>query len=212
MKQANVKKLTITAMFIALILVLGMTPIGLIPLPLLNATTLHIPVIVGAIVLGPRIGATLGFTFGLMSFWRATTSPTISSFLFSPLVPVPGTEHGSLWAIFIAFVPRILIGIVSYYAFVLGKKLFTTQKTGNLFPVAFAAFCGSMTNTVLVLGSIYLLFRDAYASAMNIASNAVGAFVLTAVGTSGVPEALAAIIFAVAICKPLLKITAKERA
>ena len=40
------------AMFVALQLVLQITGISLIPLPFIKATTLHIPVIIGAVVLG----------------------------------------------------------------------------------------------------------------------------------------------------------------
>ena len=64
------------AMFVALQMVLQLTGIGLIPLPLIRATTLHIPVIVGAVLLGPLAGAILGGTFGLCSMWTATTAAT----------------------------------------------------------------------------------------------------------------------------------------
>ena len=46
------RQLTLTAMFIALVALLGLTPLGLIPLGFINVTILHIPVIIGALVLG----------------------------------------------------------------------------------------------------------------------------------------------------------------
>ena len=52
------------AMFAAVQLLLNVTGIGLIPLPLIKATTLHIPVIIGAVLLGPLGGGILGGVFG----------------------------------------------------------------------------------------------------------------------------------------------------
>ena len=50
------------ALFTAIIFVLGMTPLGMIPLGLIKATSVHIPVIIGALVLGPKYGAVLGLS------------------------------------------------------------------------------------------------------------------------------------------------------
>ena len=38
------------------------------------------------------MGAMLGFVFGASSLITNTISPVISSFVFSPLIPVPGTS------------------------------------------------------------------------------------------------------------------------
>ena len=74
------------AMFVALQLVLQITGIGLIPLPFIKATTLHIPVILGAVVLGPLAGGILGGVFGLCSIWTNTVAPSALSFAFSPVL------------------------------------------------------------------------------------------------------------------------------
>lgn len=60
MKEKNVKSFTLTAMFLAIMIILAVTPLGFIPIGPINATTMHIPVIIASIVLGPRIGAGLG--------------------------------------------------------------------------------------------------------------------------------------------------------
>jgi uncharacterized membrane protein len=59
MKERNVKDFTLTAMFLAIMIILAVTPLGFIPIGPINATTMHIPVIIASIVLGPRIGAGL---------------------------------------------------------------------------------------------------------------------------------------------------------
>ena len=75
-----------TAVIAAIIVIMAFVPfLGYIPLGFMNAATLHIPVIIGAILLGPKYGAFLGLTFGLTSLWKNTFMPNPTSFVFSPL-------------------------------------------------------------------------------------------------------------------------------
>ena len=67
----KLRQLTLTSLFIALVVLFGMTPLGLIPVGTLNATILHIPVIIGVIALGLKPGLILGLAFGLVSTLRA---------------------------------------------------------------------------------------------------------------------------------------------
>ena len=71
-KKTNVRLLTQMALLTALMLVMAFTPLGYIPLPFMNATTMHIPVIIGACLLGPKMGGVLGGLFGITSVVRAT--------------------------------------------------------------------------------------------------------------------------------------------
>ena len=59
--------IVLTALFIALVLLLGLTPIGLIPLGFINVTILCVPVIVGTLFLGLKTGLVLGLCFGGVS-------------------------------------------------------------------------------------------------------------------------------------------------
>ena len=69
MKDNKTKEFVILTFFTALIILMAFTPfIGYIPLVFTKATTIHIPVIIGSIILGPKKGAFLGFIFGLTSF------------------------------------------------------------------------------------------------------------------------------------------------
>ena len=99
------------AMFAAVQLLLNVTGIGLIPLPLIKATTLHIPVIIGAVLLGPLGGGILGGVFGLCSLWTNTMAPSAMSFAFSPFLAT--SLSGALKAVWIALGCRILIGVVA---------------------------------------------------------------------------------------------------
>ena len=64
------------ALMSAIVIVLANTPLGMIHLPIVKATTVHIPVIIGAILLGPSAGAILGFVFGVCSLISNTMAPT----------------------------------------------------------------------------------------------------------------------------------------
>jgi len=198
------------AMFVALQLVLQLTGIGLIPIPPINATTLHIPVIVGAVVLGPLAGAILGGVFGLCSMWKATMAPTPLSFAFSPVLAAEmGGAAGAVKAVWIAFGCRILVGVVSGWLWIGLKKL----KVNDFVALPIVGVAGALTNTGLVMGSIYLLLAPEYAAAQNVAMEAVLGLVMLTVTTNGVAEAIAAAVLVTAVCKALLHVPAlKPRA
>jgi len=89
----NTFRLVLTAFFLAILILLASVPfLGFIPLGIINATTLHIPVIIASIVLGPKLGAFLGGAFGIISMIRSTVIVTPLSFAFSPFIPPIGAE------------------------------------------------------------------------------------------------------------------------
>lgn len=82
--------LTQTSLLAAIIVIMSFTPLGYIPLVVVKATILQVPVIIGSILLGPKIGAVLGGVFGLTSVLQNTIAPTSAlSFLFTPFAPSP---------------------------------------------------------------------------------------------------------------------------
>ncbi len=201
------KRLTLTAIFLAIIILFSFTPLGFINLGFIKATLVHIPVIIGGIVLGPRIGAFLGLSFGLLSMTINTMTPSALSFAFSPFIPVIGTNNGSLWAIVIALIPRILTGVVPYFVY---KWLNSTNKLPDRLSLFISGIAASMVNTLLVMNLIYLLFQDAYSQLKGVAIGA-GLYkaVLSVIFINGVPEALVAGIVVSAITGVLLKIYQK---
>ena len=162
MKSKKTQYMTSMALFLAIEIILVVTPLGYIPIGPLNATTMHIPVIIAGIVLGKKAGAELGFVFGLTSLIKATIQPGITSFCFSPFVTI-GTMSGNYKSLLIAFVPRILLGYLAGFVFEIMKK----NNRENL-GVVVGALTGAITNTVLVLSGIYIFFGEAYASAVGV--------------------------------------------
>lgn len=187
------------ALMAAVELMLVITGIGLIPLPIIKATTLHIPVILGGVLMGPVAGGVLGLVFGLCSMWTNTTAPGLLSFAFSPFMSMSGLS-GALKAIWIAVGCRILIGVVAGILWLVLKKL----KVRDLIALPVVGVVGSMTNTISVMGSIYFLLRPEYAQVKNVGVEAVLGLVMGVVGTSGVAEALAALVLVTAVGKPLV--------
>jgi uncharacterized membrane protein len=201
--RKNTKKMILTSLFGAIILLLNFTPIGYIQLPLIKATIIHVPVIIGSILLGPYVGAGLGFVFGLTSLYNNTFTPTLLSFAFSPAIPVPGMGSGSWAALVVAFLPRVLVGILPYYSFKLLDKLLKGKN--RMFSLSLSGIVGSMTNTILVMNLIYLLFRDAYGKACNLAAGAVYGAVLTIIFTNGLAEAVLAAVITATVCRSVQK-------
>lgn len=101
--RTKTRKLVIISMLSAISIFLGLTGLGFIVIPPVKATIMQIPVIIGAIIEGPIVGAIIGLVFGLFSMYQALVAPTVTSFMF--------------WNPIIALVPRILIGIASYYVY-----------------------------------------------------------------------------------------------
>lgn len=200
-KKSNTRKMVLSALLGGIIILLNFTPIGYIQLPIIKATIIHVPVIIGSIILGPRIGAGLGVVFGLTSLYNNTFAPTLLSFAFSPAITVPGTDSGSWTALLVAFLPRILVGVFPYYIYKFFHKILKAK--GEVVSLAVGGIAGSMTNTVLVMNLIYFLFRDAYGDTFNLAIGAVYKAVLTIVIVNGLPEAIVAAILTAAVCKVL---------
>ena len=177
--------MSIMAMFLAIQIILVVTPLGYLPIGPISATTMHIPVIIAGIALGKKAGAQLGFVFGLTSVLNATFRPTLTSFCFSPFVTIGGIG-GNWMRVLIAFVPRILLG---YLAGLIYEKLYRKGINENVGIIA-GALTGAITNTVLVLGGIYLFFGSAYADAIKVAYDTLIAVLLGVVATNGIAEAI----------------------
>lgn len=197
----STRKLVQLALLAAIIVVLANTPLGMIQLPIIKATTIHIPVILGAILLGPKAGGILGGVFGICSLISNTTAPTLLSFAFSPFMSTSGVP-GMAKALWISIGCRILIGVVAGWLWYALTKL----KVNHLLALPLVGFLGSLTNTILVMGSIYVLFAQQYAQAKEVALTAVFGLVMGTVTASGIPEAIAAAVLVGVIGKALLKL------
>lgn len=241
----NIKKMTIIGILGAISIVLGLTPLGFIPIGPTRATIMHIPVIIGAIIEGPVVGGFIGLIFGLSSMFQAVTNPTPVSFVFlNPLVSI---------------LPRVLIGIITYYVYTwfrkIGKKntliflniiwggiifyllyaIYSNISTGIetlpliidiiliLIVISFVYFTdtrlrdsqldiiistilGSLTNTLGVLGTIYIFHGNAFVDKLGLNPDLTKNIIFGLALTNGIPEAIIGVIITISVISALKRI------
>lgn len=213
-KTGSILGMVQIAIFGAVICLMAFTPfLGYIPLGFTRATIIHIPVIIASVLMGPKKGATLGFLFGLTSFINNTLNPTPTSFVFTPFYSFGGVD-GGIGSIVICFVPRILVGVVPFYVYKLiltisGEE--TRRKGVSSAGLVLAGLAGALTNTLLVMNLIFAFFREAYASANEVAAASVYRFILGVITVNGIPEAIVAGVLTLFIGRVLLKKNVRER-
>ena len=143
------RHLVLTALFIALVMLLGFTPMGMIPLGFINVTILCLPVVIGTIVLGLKTGIILGFSFGTVSALSAFGIVGTPSSLAATLVAA-----NPLLALVLCYVPRLLVPVTVYGVY----KLVAAGKDESRTALPFAAAAGSLCNTILYLGLMLLFY------------------------------------------------------
>ena len=146
MKQKNkLFSLTLTAAFLAIIVIMAFTPIGYLKAGVIEITLLVLPVALGAITVGTGAGIILGFAFGATSF--------VQCFGMSPF----GAALLGIQPVFTAitcFLPRILLGLCAGLLF---RALSKTKLPSGL-SAGITALCASLINTVGFVGLVVLLF------------------------------------------------------
>lgn len=199
-QKKDLRRMVQVALLAAIMIAMSMTPLGYIPLPFMKATIMHVPVIIGACLLGPKIGAGLGALFGVTSIVMNTVNPTITSFVFTPFYSFDGRFSGGFSSIIVALVPRILIGVVSGWVFILLRKL----SNNDTISLGVAGFAGAMTNTVGVMSLIYVLFGEQYAIAGGKDPQIILNVIIGVVATNGVMEAIIASVLTALVCKAII--------
>lgn len=174
-KKHDTRWMVSVALMAAIVIVLANTPLGMIQLPIIKATTVHIPVIIGAILLGPLAGGILGFVFGVCSLISNTMAPTLLSFAFSPFLSTTGLS-GALKAIWISVGCRILIGVAAGWLWILFRKLNANRRMVQIIAwVVVSIVAGllwellqelqvrqsvAISITVFVVGTLWLILKE----------------------------------------------------
>jgi len=192
MKRSNTRPLVLTALFVAMILLLGFTPMGLIPLGFINITILCVPVIIGTIVLGLKTGMVLGFCFGSVSALSAFGIMGTPSSLAATLVAA-----NPLLALVMCYVPRLLVPVMVQLMYSLVSR--GNDNSRIALPVAAAA--GSLTNTVCYLGLMLLFYVMAGIEYANLLALIGGTGLI-----AGAAEAVAAAVITTPVVIALRKI------
>lgn len=127
--------IAVAGVFGALAIVLAFTPLGLIPVPNPTeaATSLHLPAIIAGLLSGPLVGGMVGLVLAISSWYLYGAS--FMTFAGGNLVLALGA----------AFVPRILIGVLAYYAY-------RPLRRWPAVAAGVAGLVGTLTNTFGVMG------------------------------------------------------------
>ncbi|MDR3191239.1 MAG: ECF transporter S component [Lactobacillaceae bacterium] len=198
--QSTSRTLVLTALFIAIIIMQSVVPwLGLLPLGffMVGAAVqiIGVTVALGAILLGPKTGALLGFVWGSISLWQAWTGAvSIGGLIFRNPVT--------------AILPRVLVGFLIGYLFQLWVKR-TTDKHMPLILVVMGGL-SAFINTFFVLLFTFIGFNVMHTTFTGIPQNGLLTWLIVGVaGSNGIFEVVIAAILVSVIGLPLVKLLKK---
>lgn len=145
------RRLALTGAFSALVIVLGITKLGIIPIgATASITILQIPLILICILAGLGEGLFVGTVFGIMSLIQAAMSPSgvLDPMFVNPLCSV---------------LPRMLTAVVAWFIW---KILNLIPHMPKILSAAITGFIATVAHTMLVIGCIYLFKGTDVRSAM----------------------------------------------
>ena len=190
MKQKT-HQLVLTALMIALMIVLQMTGIGLIRLGVINITFYCTVIAIGAMVLGLKSGLIQGFAFGTISLISAVQAPS------GLVAPLTSTAAGWPLIALMCYLPRLMVPVVAYSVY----RLLNRDHRSIHICISVGAAAGSLCNTILYLGLLLLNYSITVADYPGLLVT-VGTIALT----GGIPEAIVAALVAPPVVIALKKI------
>lgn len=189
-------KLVQTAVLSGIVILMSLTPLGYLRIGLLSISLLTIPVVIGAMIVGPVPGLILGVVFGFTSFAQCFGMDAFGTTLMN-VSPV---------RTFLMCVPtRALMGYLSGLIFRTLKKIDKT-KTVCYFATG---LLGALLNTVLFMGVLILCFwhTDYIQSiAAGLGGRTVLAFLVGMVGLNGIVEMIVCAIVGGGVAKILSRV------
>ena len=195
------RRLTLTAMLVAIELLMWLLGLGQVPVGALNMSFLTVPVAVGAILFGPSMGAVLGLTFGLTSLFDAMTGRSaLTSFFFT---------HHPVHTVLLCVGMRILMGLCTGTVF----RLLKGKKPVSIWKYFVSAICAPLLNTLFFMGYICLfLYQTEMVQNLVAKTGALNPFmfVILLVGVQGLVEAGVCCFIGGAVSKAAAKAVLKE--
>ncbi len=184
------------ALLVAIILILAFTPVGYIRTLGLEITLIVVPVAVGAVTLGPKVGAVLGGIFGITSYIQCFGMSPFGAMLLS---------INPLFTFLVCVPTRILMGWLTglfYQAFL---------KWGSLKRISLplANLCCPLLNTLFFMGTLTVFFYQSdyvQGIAASLGAKNPLVFILLFVGVNGLVEAAACFVVGSAVSQALKKV------
>ena len=197
------RHLVLTALFIAIILLQSIVPwLGTLPLGAFAigaaVTIITFTVAIGAMVLGPRAGALLGFVWGAYSLWHAWTSaPSIGALIFrNPIT---------------AIVPRMLVGLIIGYLY--WRSVKNRPMGQQTIWLAGLGALSAFVNTFFVLSITWIGFTVMHTTAFGIPDSGLANYLIVSIaGFNGVFEIIVGAILVPLIGIPVLTFFNRQNA
>ena len=191
--SSKVQQITRMAILVAIIFLLSFTPLGYLVIGPIAATTIQMPVIIGAVLMGPAAGGVLGFFFGLSAIIKVLTMPG-------------ALAHSPFAYLAVCLGARIAMGLLTGLLAEGLKKLPFLQDRGAVVRYGAAGFVGSILNTVFYLGMLWGLCAEVISSYYGVDLSGVGALVMGTAYAAGIPEAIVSCVVVAAVCKAAEKL------
>lgn len=197
--SSKVHQITRLAILVAIIFLLSFTPLGYLTIGPIAATTIQMPVIVGAAIMGPASGALLGFFFGLSALIKVLTMPGADPFATLALA------HSPFAYLLVCMGARILMGWLSGLLAAGLRRIPAVSGRRSLAGYLITGFVGSALNTVFYLGLLWGLCAEVISSFYGVDLSGVGQLVVGTAYAAGIPEAIVSCVVVGAVCKALEK-------
>lgn len=142
--EIKVKSLAMDAMIIAIIVIMGLIPqVGYITiLPGLSLTLVHLPVLLGCYIGGPKKGLLYGLVFGLTSWYQAMFNMSgLNIFFIYPWISV---------------LPRVLFGFIAGLVFSFLRKLLKGKD--KFYVTSGTSFLLTVIHTALVFSCLFIFY------------------------------------------------------
>ncbi len=191
--MTKTKKLVLTSVLTAIIVLMGFTPLGYLKTPFVEVTFLMIPVAIGAILLGPNYGAYFGFVFGLTSFLQCFGYSAFGVAILS--LSVVGTLICTIAA-------RTLMGYLAGHIYLALSK----TKLNQIVSFLITSISAALLNTIFFTGCFLLFFRNKNFPVFetDMAQKSVVEIVAWLVGLNGLVEILVCGVISTPLAKALV--------
>ena len=192
------KRLVVAALIIAVIVLMGFTPLGYIRIAIIEVTFLMIPVVIGASVLGIGWGTLFGAVFGITSFLQCFGYSPFGTALFA---------INPFFTFLLCVAPRTLMG---FLAGVIFKAVSKIDKT-KIISFIITAISGAVINTVLFVSMFLLFFRNSTVLGMQLAEMPVVEVIGVLVTVNAILEIIVCGVMGTAISKVVSKYVFKTK-
>lgn len=194
MKNKNrTLKLVQTAILVAIVLIMAFTPLGYLKVGIFSIALVTIPVVIGAMTLGPGPGLILGTVFGLTSFVQCFGMDAFGTTLFN-INPI---------LTFIMCVPtRMLMGWLTGVIF---RALYRIDST-KIICYFVGGLIGALLNTLFFMTVFTLgFFHTDYVQGLA-GGKSLTAFFIAMIGVNGIVEMLTCSIVGGGVSKALSRL------